>query len=109
ATVTAAGGVTVRAPCDRTHLRLGQSVTAAVRPEKITITADPLAPDVIGPATIEEEIYIGTDTRYLVRMAGDLRLIVRIQNDAGANTLVSSNNQPIYVSWPSRAVQLLLD
>ncbi|MEZ4710317.1 MAG: ABC transporter ATP-binding protein [Caldilineaceae bacterium] len=109
AIVTTAGGVTVRTPCTAANLRLGQSVTVAVRPEKIAITTDPLAADVVGPAIIEEEIYIGTDMRYLMRMTGGLPLAVRVQNGAAANAPAPSAGQQIYVSWPARAAQLLAD
>ncbi|MCB0092976.1 MAG: TOBE domain-containing protein, partial [Caldilineaceae bacterium] len=103
------GGLPLSVPCQTTHLHLNQSVTLALRPEKITIAAEPLAANMAEPATVVEEIYSGTDTRYFVRLANGLSLIVRMQNGAGANLPAVSVGQQCYVSWPPAAIQLLVD
>ena len=53
----------------------GQKGWLSVRPERLTIASDGL------PATVEQTIYLGTDTQILARIEGGLRLRVRAQND----------------------------
>ena len=109
ATITVAGGLQVPVPCQTVNLRVNQAVTLALRPEKIAITAEPSVANMAEPATVEEEIYSGTDTRYFMRLASGLSLIVRMQNGAGANSPAVSVGQQRYVSWPPAAIQLLVD
>ena len=51
----------------------GETVTLAVRPEKIRLSAGE-------GGRIEQTMYIGTDTNYEVALADDTRLNVRVQN-----------------------------
>ncbi len=61
----------------------GQNVTVAVRPEKITIQReDPSLGNNCCQGTIENVVYIGTDTNYVVRLDSGRTLRVREQNAA---------------------------
>jgi spermidine/putrescine transport system ATP-binding protein len=62
-------------------VNLGDPVTVAVRPEKIVLGYTPL-PDHHNclPAVVEEAIYVGTDTRYFLRLSDGLMLCARQQN-----------------------------
>lgn len=63
----------------KTHLPIGQFVTLVIRPEKAILY--PSNSDVEGySGVIEEVIYLGTDTRYLVRLGNQTILKVRQQN-----------------------------
>ena len=58
----------------------GQVVAAVIRPEKIGFFPDKTAQNNRFSATIEEEIYLGTDTRYRVNLTPNTSIIVRQQN-----------------------------
>ncbi|MFQ5577366.1 MAG: ABC transporter ATP-binding protein, partial [Anaerolineae bacterium] len=109
-TVQVAPELTIRAP-SQTDVPAGSPVTVALRPEKLHLQPDPAAGDdncVRG--VIKEVAYIGTDTHFLVSLAGDLTLKVRQQNTGAAL------NRPAYagrrgdtacVVWSSQNVLLL--
>jgi spermidine/putrescine transport system ATP-binding protein len=69
--------------------RTGQTVLLAVRPERLKITAAPAA---IQPGlaaffgTVESCMFIGTDTRCLVRLRSGETITVRLQNDRAGQT-----------------------
>jgi spermidine/putrescine transport system ATP-binding protein len=64
----------------RQHVEQGKQVTVAIRPEKIDLR--PM--DFSGPnylvGHIDENIFIGTDTRYVVRLPDNATLVARVQN-----------------------------
>ncbi|MGE5660033.1 MAG: ABC transporter ATP-binding protein [Actinomycetota bacterium] len=62
------------------ELFLGQVVTLALRPEKVMITSGSEGEKNNWLGTVEEVIYIGTDTRYAVRLTEESLLGVRRQN-----------------------------
>ncbi len=66
---------------DRQQIVPGQTVTIAVRPEKILLHGEPCRdyPNHL-PAIVEEVIYLGTETRYFIRLGDDLVLSSRRQN-----------------------------
>jgi spermidine/putrescine transport system ATP-binding protein len=59
----------------------GGAAVVAIRPEKISIHANPPGPGAV-EGRVEEVIYTGTDTRYLVRLTEHTRVMVRRQNVA---------------------------
>ena len=61
-------------------IEIGQMVTLLIRPEKAAIqsAADLDAPGLCG--TVEESVYIGTDTRFVIRLTPQSTLVVRCQN-----------------------------
>ncbi|HET89593.1 MAG TPA: ABC transporter ATP-binding protein [Chloroflexi bacterium] len=81
-------------------------VTVAIRPEKISLHAEP--PDDRAVAgVIEEVIYTGTDTRYLVRIGEQTIVTVRQQNvgvGEGASFLKGAS---IYLHWRLQSARLL--
>ncbi len=90
-------------------LNAGQSVTVAVRPEKISLHPTPPGNDLSIPATIEEAVYIGTDTRYTVRIAERHHVVARVQNvgvalDGGQ---AFQRGDQIYLSWPTESAMVL--
>jgi spermidine/putrescine transport system ATP-binding protein len=66
---------------DRHKIMPGQTVTIAVRPEKILLHAEPCRdyPNNL-PAIVEDVIYLGTETRYFIRLSDDHVLSLRRQN-----------------------------
>jgi ABC-type Fe3+/spermidine/putrescine transport system ATPase subunit len=80
----------------------GQPVTVAIRPEKIYLHSAPPAANEAGvPAIVEETVYIGTDTRYTMRVAERHRVVARLQN-VGSNLATVRpfrRNDQVYLSW----------
>ena len=65
---------------DNAEVSIGAAITLAIRPEKIDLRgAEETAPNSL-PGTLEECIFIGTDTRYLIRISEKTSLIIREQN-----------------------------
>jgi len=63
----------------------GEQVSIAIRPEKITLHANGnSAPGNCLPGVINEQIFIGTDTRYVVRLTEKSTMVVRAQNGIGS-------------------------
>jgi spermidine/putrescine transport system ATP-binding protein len=72
------GTLSLTVPSDK-QLPLGEFVTLVIRPEKVILA--PATSDAPGdPGVIEEVVYIGTDTRYLVRLTAQSSIAVRQQN-----------------------------
>jgi spermidine/putrescine transport system ATP-binding protein len=90
-------------------LNVGQSVTVAVRPEKISLHRTP-PENILGiPATIEEAVYIGTDTRYTARVAERHHVVARVQNVDIAldGSQAFQRGDQIYLSWPTESAMVL--
>jgi spermidine/putrescine transport system ATP-binding protein len=86
----------------------GQQTTLAIRPEKISLHASPHDPPAL-PGRIEEVIYIGTDTRYLVRLTEQTMVMVREQNLGAGDVVRFHTGEPVYVSWASGCARLLTE
>jgi spermidine/putrescine transport system ATP-binding protein len=93
----------VQAPPEVTS---GQEVAIAVRPEKISLHAEPTDPRAV-PGTVSEVVYIGTDTRYIVQLTEHTTISVRQQNVEPATAVRFANGQNIYLSWPAESARLL--
>ena len=76
-------------------------ITLAIRPERISLTdAGNLAGEV------EEVVYIGTDTLYLLKVAGQSGFRVRQQNRAGSGQPLSRGAQ-VRLDVPAAAIRVL--
>lgn len=88
----------------------GREVTVAIRPEKISLHLNtPADKRMHVPAIVEEAIYIGTDTRYTVRVAERHLVVARIQNvnsDLTANRFFRRGDQ-VYLSWDTDSALVL--
>jgi spermidine/putrescine transport system ATP-binding protein len=107
-TVSLGTGVQVLTPPVES-LGLGQVVTVAVRPEKISLSKTASANGISVPATLEEAVYIGTDTRYTARIAGRHSVVARVQNVgsmlAGGQSF--ERGDQVYLSWPMENAMVL--
>ncbi|MBI3361978.1 MAG: ABC transporter ATP-binding protein [Chloroflexi bacterium] len=101
------GGITVRAESENS-LAHGQSVTIAVRPEKIHLRPTPGAANAFA-GRVEDLVYIGTDTHYGVRFAGDHRVRVREQNTDSASTPLARAGDEVTVSFAEAAARVLVE
>ncbi len=105
------GGLRVFAETDHAPAP-GTPVIVAVRPEKIRLHLEPL-PNVLNcfAAHIENVVYVGTDTRFEMRLAGDHKLRVRQQNLVSTPDLTAyfSGRMDVYATWLPDAAQVLME
>jgi spermidine/putrescine transport system ATP-binding protein len=87
---------------------VGQEVFIAVRPEKISLFAEAPGPRAL-PGTVEEVVYIGTDTRYIVRLTERTTLSVRQQNLEPGSAIRFENGASVFLHWPIECAQLLTE
>ena len=88
------------------------AVLLAIRPERIGIAAaDHRLPDDSALTTLPAELidsqYIGTDTRYTVRIGGEIELVARIQNINSQHSSAFRIGQPVQVYWHHASTTVL--
>jgi spermidine/putrescine transport system ATP-binding protein len=99
--VTVDDQVTVKAYSDLS-LRKGQAVSVAIRPEKFS-----LADDGMLTGHVEEVIYVGTDTRYIVRLTDKTTVTVREQSLDPARMRSYCQGDKVGLRWnPAQALVL---
>jgi spermidine/putrescine transport system ATP-binding protein len=109
-----AGGLVVPAYIDENHaVSPNQQITLAIRPEKITLQADDQASPfgentVCVRGRIEEALYIGTDTRYSVRVGDDL-VVARVQNLSQRFATMRGVGEDVNVCWDKRSANVLVN
>jgi spermidine/putrescine transport system ATP-binding protein len=94
-------------------LNSGTRVTVAVRPEKIRLLPHPARGQHNSfPCQVEQVVYIGTDTRFRVRLSENVSLAVREQNVISTPDPVgyyADSDAQAYAVWLSDAGRVLLD
>jgi spermidine/putrescine transport system ATP-binding protein len=112
-TVLVDGCLPVLAQTDQSLAR-GTEVLVAVRPEKIRLLPKPVEGSCNSfPGEVEQMVYVGTDTRFKVRLSENVVLDVREQNllstpDPTVYYEEGSEN-PIYAVWLCDAARILFD
>lgn len=88
---------------------LGQPVIFSIRPEKMRLApaADAIPGALVG--SIQEVIYIGTDTRYIITLASGQLLTARVQNGCGVIPDEYKKGDAVYVYWLPEDAHLLAD
>jgi spermidine/putrescine transport system ATP-binding protein len=91
----------------------GRAVTVAVRPEKIRLLPRPaLGEHNSFPCQVEQVVYVGTDTRFRVRLSENVQVAVREQNVISTpdpHGYYADSTAPAYAVWPKDAGRVLLD
>ncbi len=110
----------IEATPDAPDLQPGSDVTVAIRPEKITLVPEggSLAD---APGTIERETrktaipgevvfanYIGTDTRYIIRIGQKAEVVVREQNFGTRYETMYKPGQKVTVYWANENARVLV-
>lgn len=99
--VTVDDQVTVKAYSDL-PVRKGQTVSVAIRPEKFS-----LADDGMLTGRVEEVIYVGTDTRYIVRLTDKTSVTVREQSLDPTHMRSYCQGDKVGLQWnPAQALVL---
>lgn len=83
---------------------IGDKVLLSLRPERISLSDASARTDNCVPGVVEDGLYLGTDTRYSVRVAKELLLTVREQNVGRAPY---RRGQTVYASWRAETVSLV--
>jgi spermidine/putrescine transport system ATP-binding protein len=103
--VVADEGLTLYVARDRS-VGMNDMVTVAIRPEKISL--HPVSSDdraVSGE--VEEVVYVGTETRYLVRLTPQTTVMVRQQNVGVDSARQFAAGAQVYLQWDYDAARLL--
>jgi spermidine/putrescine transport system ATP-binding protein len=113
ATVLVDGRLPVTAQADQT-LSPGTRVTVAIRPEKIRLLPKPGQGSYNSfHGEVAQVVYIGTDTRFKVRLSENVLVDVREQNVLSTPDPTAyydeGNENPVYVVWLHDAGRILLD
>jgi spermidine/putrescine transport system ATP-binding protein len=86
----------------------GQSITLAVRPEKLVVSSEKRR-EIDLQGLIEEMIYIGTDIRYVVRVTNQTRLTIREQNSSGMLAERFRPGDAVHIGWARENASLLTE
>jgi spermidine/putrescine transport system ATP-binding protein len=105
ATVALPGGLTVHAECSQ-PVANGAAVAVAVRPEKMHLQAMAGAANQFS-GRVANVIYIGTDTHYEVRLAGDQLMRVREQNNTPGSRPLAREGDEVTVAFSVQAARVL--
>jgi spermidine/putrescine transport system ATP-binding protein len=95
-------------PHQANGIRPGQQVAMAIRPERLSIR--PASDGGILTAEVAEAVYLGTDMRYVLRLASGSFVSARVQNAGGRDTasrLVVGD--AVAVLWADGDLQVLED
>jgi spermidine/putrescine transport system ATP-binding protein len=108
-------GRRLEVPCDGRTPAVGERISLAIRPEAMRLEGPkPVPSDSAGnegwlrlPGMLREEIYIGTDRRYVVGLDSGETLIVRSQNSPDADHGVHGADTPALVCCPAASIRIL--
>jgi spermidine/putrescine transport system ATP-binding protein len=99
-----------RAPCVD-GLTAGQHITLAIRPEQMHLSSSTgREHDNHAAGTLEEIIFVGNDTQFIVRLDAGQHLMVRQQNQTPPS--MDSDfltGQPVHVYWAAASTSILLE
>jgi spermidine/putrescine transport system ATP-binding protein len=100
----------VNAMMGEMDLEAGQPISVAIRPERIMLrpydTQIPEGASVVS-GQIRQISYIGTDTRYLVRIGDNKDLAVRVQNTDYQKALTFREMESVKVLWHTQNARIL--
>ena len=85
----------LRVSMHEVNVKAGDMISVAIRPEKIDIREATDTEANALPGTIEEVIFIGTDTRYVVRITEKTALVVREQNGMSGRLAAFTVGTPV--------------
>lgn len=88
-------------------IAIGQIVTLVIRPEKVAIHPSGYTDKPCLLGTVEEAIYIGTDTRYRVRLTEQSCIVVRKQNLRRSDFQRYASGEMVHTEIPPDSIRLL--
>jgi len=100
------GGEPVEVGVGEGNLKAIETVTFTIRPEKIILSRQAAG----GPiGTVQDRVYIGTDTRYLIVLLSGEMVIVRVQNGYGSEAGEFAKGDRVMVRWSCEDARMLTD
>jgi ABC-type Fe3+/spermidine/putrescine transport system ATPase subunit len=107
ATLQSAGLGEFRAPSIEA-LKVGDKITAAIRPEKLNLTGAKPGSGAFVEGRIQAAAYLGDRSHYQVHIKGrEAPIAVAAQNVDGAAASGFDPAKPVYVTWDAKSVILL--
>jgi spermidine/putrescine transport system ATP-binding protein len=103
-------GARLELPCEGRTPAVGERVSLAIRPEAIHLDAADVAASGDGlylGGTLREEIYIGTDRRYVVALDSGETIVIRSQNSGERPRAAARVGEPAVVRCPAGSIRLL--
>ena len=97
----------VKASSGDMALTPGQEVVFTIRPEKIQLAARDSAVGDSLEGFIDEVVYIGTDTRYIVSLRSNQSIVIRIQNGRGSVLGQFRKTDPVKIGWIAEDARIL--
>ena len=101
----------IRAQLSHTLAASDGPVLVAIRPERITISPANAEPAERGttslPAKLVDSQYIGTDTRYILRIGETIELVARLQNLDDRPKAIFAVGQAVTVRWSDASTTVL--
>ena len=101
------GGRRFFAQIDGAPVSPEQNVTVTVRPERLTLHRANGTGEAGLVGAIHEIVYIGTDTRYVVKLTTGERVVARIKNVAGRGLGEYRVNDAVSITWSDRDARVL--
>jgi spermidine/putrescine transport system ATP-binding protein len=99
--VSLEGQAMVKAHCN-VPVKMGQAVGVIIRPEQFSLGEDSML-----KGRVEEMIYIGTDTRYIIRLTDKTSVTVREQNLDRSRARLYQKGDEVGLKWnPAQALVL---
>jgi spermidine/putrescine transport system ATP-binding protein len=90
-------------------LTVGQPVAVAIRPEKIVVQGLGDTPQECVPGQVDEVVYIGTDTRYIIQLTEKTNLVARVQNLGKETITAYAPGSEVAVTWEPRVARILTE
>ncbi|HRV92865.1 MAG TPA: ABC transporter ATP-binding protein [Anaerolineae bacterium] len=110
ATVVVGDKIKLQAACEP-NVAAGDEASLIIRPEKINIHTEQQSNGqnhTVLPGEIVEKVYIGTDTRFAVKLMDGSVVNVRHQNMSMNDPVTQvNNNETVFVSWQTAAARVL--
>jgi spermidine/putrescine transport system ATP-binding protein len=104
-------GLRVLAEHAEKNLALNEAAIVSIRPEKISLFHAGQAPTAGNhvasiPGRIQQAIYLGTDTRYLIQVSSGVNLVARLQNMNGTENRFHPGDH-VEVRWDAHHARVL--
>lgn len=90
------------------ELQSGQSITLCLRPEKIQLGTTSLPNAIQISGIVNEVVYIGTDSRYMITLTTGEKVVARLQNDDDEGEGVSAGDT-VNVWWKPTDMRILAE
>jgi len=97
----------ITAPVADINMTMGQNAIFTIRPEKMMLkTRQPASTETLS-GSVQDVVYIGTDTRYIVYLRSGESVVVRVQNGSSPDVEQFSRGDQVKVVWLPEDARIL--